>query len=37
MTSIIIANLAIADFILCTVVNGFSILGKYIYILFNLL
>jgi len=30
ITSAIIVNLAIADFILCTVVNGFSILGKYI-------
>jgi len=27
ITSGIIINLAIADFILCTVVNGFSILG----------
>jgi hypothetical protein len=27
ITSIIIINLAIADFVLCTVVNGFAILG----------
>jgi hypothetical protein len=37
ITSFIIVNLSIADFLLCTVVNGFSILGKYIHILFNLL
>jgi len=29
MTSAIIANLAIADFFLCTVVNGVTMHGKY--------
>ncbi len=35
MTSGIIVNLAIADFFLCTVVNGLTMLGKFLLTLFN--
>jgi hypothetical protein len=35
VTSGIIVNLAIADFFLCTVVNGLTILGKYNKIYIN--